>query len=155
MMLWALYIVLALYALKNYGVRFALSEISKNHFVESRYLLHYLYLAGLGGAAMWVWKLDLFTRPLMERTEHSPPQYHHWRSLYQILTRQTRRCVLLCFGHLVAYVWEVVLLFQIYSFSSKHLTAIISDSATNLYCPLYIPNGFTVATGLYLVSNRN
>ena len=53
MMLWALYIVLAVYyALKNYGVRFALSEISKNHFVESRYLPHYLYLAGLGGAAM-------------------------------------------------------------------------------------------------------
>ena len=42
---------------------------------------------------MWVWKLDLFTRPLMERTEHSPPQYHHWRSLYQILTRQTRQWV--------------------------------------------------------------
>ena len=31
-------------------------------------------------------------------------------------------------------------------YSSKHSAAIISDLATNLYCPSYIPQGFTVAT---------
>ena len=41
---------------------------------------------------------------------------------------------------------SIVLLFHINSLSSKHQAAIISDSATNLYCPSYIPQGFIVAT---------
>ena len=45
------------------------------------------------------------------------------------------------------YVQLAVVLFQINSFSSKHLAAIISDLATNLYCPPHIPQGIAVVTG--------
>ena len=41
-------------------------------------------------------------------------------------------------------------LFQIYSFSFKHLAAIISVSATNLYCPTHK----TLQSPLYLVRER-
>ena len=39
------------------------------------------------------------------------------------------------------YVLQVVLLFQIFSFSFEQLAAIISESATN-HCTSYIPQGF-------------
>ena len=48
---------------------------------------------------------------------------------------------------LSCYLWQVVHLFQIDSFSSKHVAAIISVSATNLYRPSCIPQGFKVAIG--------
>ena len=44
------------------------------------------------------------------------------------------------------YGWPYFL-FQIYSYSFNHLAAIISDPATNQYCPPYISQGFTVVTG--------
>ena len=47
---------------------------------------------------------------------------------------------------LAMYGWPYFL-FQIYSYSSKHLAAIISDLATIQYCPPYISQGFTVVTG--------
>ena len=43
------------------------------------------------------------------------------------------------------YVLQLILLFQIFSFSFEQLAAIISESATN-HCASYIPQGFTVAT---------
>ena len=44
------------------------------------------------------------------------------------------------------YGWPYFL-FQIYSYSFNHLAAIISDPATNQYCPPYISQAFTVLTG--------